>query len=59
MTATVSDPNPAHPRERTPGLNGANCGFRRHVIRHLTNHLTITPGPGPGPGKTIHAQLPR
>lgn len=57
VTAAVSDSNPAHPRERTPDLGGGSGGFGWHMIRRLTNHLTITPGPGPG--KTIHARLPR
>lgn len=57
VTAAVSDPSPAHPRERTPDLTGSSGGFGWHMIRRLTDHLTITPGPGPG--KTIHAQLPR
>ncbi|MDJ0465464.1 ATP-binding protein [Streptomyces sp. H27-C3] len=57
VTAAVSDPNPAHPRERTPDLGGGSGGFGWHMIRHLTHHLTITPGPGQG--KIIHAQLPR
>ncbi|MFI6118939.1 ATP-binding protein [Streptomyces sp. NPDC051064] len=56
VTAAVSDPDPAHPRERTPDLNGGSGGFGWHMIRHLTSHLTITPRSG---GKTIHAQLPR
>ncbi|MET8174955.1 ATP-binding protein [Streptomyces clavifer] len=57
VTAAVSDPNPEHPRERTPDLGGGSGGFGWHMIRRLTHHLTITPGPGYG--KTIHAQLPR
>lgn len=57
VSATVSDPSPAHPRERTPDLNGGTGGFGRHMVRRLTTHLTITPGPGHG--KTIHAHLPR
>lgn len=55
VTAAVSDSNPAYPRERTPDINGASGGFGWHMIRDLTNQLTITPNPG---GKTIHAQLP-
>ncbi|MFD4117551.1 MULTISPECIES: ATP-binding protein [Streptomyces] len=57
VTAAISDPNPAPPRERTPDLNGGTGGFGWHMIRRLTDNLTITPGPGPG--KTIHAQLTR
>ncbi|MFF1595254.1 ATP-binding protein [Streptomyces sp. NPDC058286] len=57
VTAAVTDRNPAPPRERAPDLNGGTGGFGWHMVRHLTSHLTITPGPGPG--KTIHAQLPR
>ncbi|MFH8574181.1 ATP-binding protein [Streptomyces sp. NPDC017993] len=57
LAAAVSDPSPATPRERTPDLNDGNGGFGWHMVRHLTSHLTITPGPGAG--KTIHAQLPR
>jgi anti-sigma regulatory factor (Ser/Thr protein kinase) len=56
VTAAVSDPNPAPPRERTPDLNGGIGGFGWHMVRRLTSHLSITPGPGPG--KSIHAQLP-
>ncbi|WP_434587586.1 ATP-binding protein [Streptomyces sp. A5-4] len=59
VTAAVSDPNPAHPRERTPDLNGGSGGFGWHMIRRLTHHLTITPSPSPSGGKTIHARLPR
>jgi anti-sigma regulatory factor (Ser/Thr protein kinase) len=55
VTAAVSDPNPAHPRERTPDLNGASGGFGWRMVLALTSHLTITPSLG---GKTIHAQLP-
>jgi anti-sigma regulatory factor (Ser/Thr protein kinase) len=55
VTVAVSDPNPAHPRERTPDLHGASGGFGWRMVRDLTSHLTITPSPG---GKTIHAQLP-
>ncbi|WP_381802727.1 ATP-binding protein [Streptomyces niveus] len=57
LTVAVTDPNPAHPRERTPDLNGGTGGFGWHMVRDLTNDLTITPGPGPG--KTIHGSLPR
>ncbi|MFE9812726.1 ATP-binding protein [Streptomyces sp. NPDC005548] len=57
LTAAVSDPSPAHPREHTPDLGGSSGGFGWHMIRRLTHHLTITPSPGYG--KTIHAQLPR
>ncbi|MBT2493770.1 ATP-binding protein [Streptomyces sp. ISL-96] len=57
VTAAVSDPGPAHPRERTPGLNGGSGGFGWHMVRRLTTHLTTTPGPGTG--KTIRARLPR
>ncbi|WP_049566237.1 ATP-binding protein [Streptomyces sp. SBT349] len=57
MTAMVSDPSPARPRERTPDLDDGGGGFGWHMVRRLTSHLTITPGPGPG--KTIHARLPR
>ncbi|TXL83561.1 ATP-binding protein [Streptomyces sp. IB2014 016-6] len=57
VTAAVSDPNPAHPRERAPDLNGGSGGFGWHMVRRLTHHLTVTPGPRHG--KTIHAHLPR
>ncbi|WP_434597971.1 ATP-binding protein [Streptomyces sp. A5-4] len=57
VSAAVSDPNPSHPRERAPDLNGGSGGFGWHMIRRLTDHLTITPSPGGG--KTIHAHLPR
>ncbi|MEN8655585.1 ATP-binding protein [Streptomyces sp. 21So2-11] len=57
VTAAVSDPSPVHPRERTPDLNGGTGGFDWHMIRRLTERLTITPGPGYG--KTIRAELPR
>ncbi|MFF8958109.1 ATP-binding protein [Streptomyces sp. NPDC014894] len=57
VTAAVTDPNPAPPRERAPDLDGGNGGFGWHMVRRLTTHLTTTPGPGPG--KTIHARVPR
>ena len=57
VTAAVSDPSPARPREHTPDLDGGSGGFGWHMTRHLTTHLTITTGPGYG--KTIHAQLHR
>ncbi|MFD4700020.1 ATP-binding protein [Streptomyces niveus] len=56
VRVSVSDPNPAHPRERTPDLNGDTGGFGWHMIRRLVGKVTITPGPGRG--KTIHAVLP-
>ncbi|WP_373428634.1 ATP-binding protein [Streptomyces sp. B1I3] len=56
VTAAVSDSNPAHPHERKPDLGGDSGGFGWHMIRRLTNHLTIAPSSG---GKTIHAQLSR
>jgi anti-sigma regulatory factor (Ser/Thr protein kinase) len=55
VTAAVSDPNPAHPRRRTPDLNGADGGFGWHIVRNLTSDLSITLSSG---GKTIRAQLP-
>lgn len=57
VTAAVSDPSPAHPRECTPDLNGGSGGFGWHMVRRLTSSLTITAGPSPG--KTIHAHLTR
>ncbi|WP_405667894.1 ATP-binding protein [Streptomyces sp. NBC_01166] len=57
VTAAVSDPSPARPREHTPDLDGGSGGFGWHMTRHLTTHRTITTGPGYG--KTIHAQLHR
>ncbi|MEW2087249.1 ATP-binding protein [Streptomyces sp. NPDC005283] len=57
VTAAVSDPSLAHPRERTPDLGAGSGSSGWHMIRRLTHHLTITPGPGYG--KTIYAQLPR
>lgn len=57
LTVAVTDPSPAHPRERTPDLNGGAGGFGWHMVRDLTTHLTITPGPGSG--KTIRGSLPR
>ncbi|WP_322974061.1 ATP-binding protein [Actinacidiphila oryziradicis] len=56
MTVSVSDPNPAPPRERTPDLNDSSGGFGWHMVRHLTRQLSITPD---RPGKTIHARLTR
>ncbi|MFD5103088.1 ATP-binding protein [Streptomyces albidochromogenes] len=57
MRVAVSDPNPAHPREVTPDLNGGSGGFGWHMVRHLTDEVTITPGPRPG--KTITAHIAR
>ncbi|MEW1691866.1 ATP-binding protein [Streptomyces sp. NPDC091265] len=57
MTAAVSDPSPAPPRERAPDLNYGTGGFGWHMVRRLTSELTLTPGPGSG--KTIHARLTR
>jgi anti-sigma regulatory factor (Ser/Thr protein kinase) len=57
LQVAISDLNPAPPRERTPDLNGGTGGFGWHMIRRLTNNVTITPGPEPG--KTIHVHLPR
>jgi anti-sigma regulatory factor (Ser/Thr protein kinase) len=57
LTAAVSDPHPARPRQRRPSLHDASGGFGWHMVRRLTRHLTITPGPGAG--KTIHAPIPR
>ncbi|MFF9690711.1 ATP-binding protein [Streptomyces sp. NPDC014623] len=57
LTAAVSDPDPALPRARTPDLDGATGGFGWHMVRRLTEALTVTPGPGAG--KTICAQLAR
>lgn len=56
VTAAVSDPNPDHPRERTPDLEGGSGGFGWHLVRRLADRLTVTPGPGCG--KTIRAELP-
>ncbi len=53
----VSDPNPAHPRDRTPGLVGGTGGFGWPMVRHLADTVAITPGSGQG--KTIHIRLPR
>ncbi|MFI2783814.1 ATP-binding protein [Streptomyces sp. ALB3] len=57
VTAAVSDPSPAPPRGRTPDLDGGTGGFGWHMVRRLTQALTITPGPGSG--KTVRAQLAR
>ncbi|MFF1379698.1 ATP-binding protein [Streptomyces sp. NPDC058308] len=57
LTAAVSDPDPAPPRERTPDLDAGSGGFGWHMVRRLTTELTVTPGPGSG--KTIHARLQR
>jgi anti-sigma regulatory factor (Ser/Thr protein kinase) len=56
VTVSVSDPNPAPPRERTPDLNDDSGGFGWHMVRHLTSQLSIT---ADRPGKTIHARLTR
>ncbi|MYU23507.1 ATP-binding protein [Streptomyces sp. SID8352] len=53
----ISDPSPTPPQERTPDLKGGTGGFGWHIIRRLTDSVTITPGPGQG--KTIHARLTR
>ncbi|MFE4452849.1 ATP-binding protein [Streptomyces sp. NPDC056796] len=55
VTAAVSDPSPAAPRERTPDLNGGSGGFGWHMIRRLATELTVTHGSGTG--KTIRARL--
>ncbi|MEU4206148.1 ATP-binding protein [Streptomyces sp. NPDC039022] len=57
VTASVSDPSPLHPRERTPNLTGDSGGFGWPMIRQLSRHITITSGPGSG--KTIRVRLPR
>ncbi|MET9514719.1 ATP-binding protein [Streptomyces sp. NPDC002994] len=57
VSAAVSDPNPAPPREVTPDLNGGSGGFGWHMVRRLTDGVTITLGPGPG--KTINALIAR
>ncbi|MEU9111664.1 ATP-binding protein [Streptomyces sp. NPDC048483] len=57
VNVAVSDLNPAPPRERTPDLNDGTGGFGWHMICHLTDNVTTTPGPGQG--KTIHARLTR
>ncbi|MFH9615197.1 ATP-binding protein [Streptomyces pratensis] len=57
VTAAVTDPSPAPPRARTPDLDGAAGGFGWHMVRRLTQALTVTPGPGSG--KTVRAQLAR
>ncbi|AGJ55925.1 MULTISPECIES: ATP-binding protein [Streptomyces] len=57
VTAAVSDPSPAPPHARTPDLDGATGGFGWHMVRRLTQALTVTPGPGSG--KTVRAQFAR
>ncbi|MBT2493810.1 ATP-binding protein [Streptomyces sp. ISL-96] len=57
VSAAVTDPNPSPPREVTPDLNGGSGGFGWHMVRRLTDTVTITPGPGPG--KTINALIAR
>ncbi|MFI0151553.1 ATP-binding protein [Streptomyces lydicus] len=57
VNVAVSDLNPAPPRERTPDLNGGTGGFGWHMIRRLTDNVTVTPRPGQG--KTIHVRLTR
>ncbi|MFI0222127.1 ATP-binding protein [Streptomyces lydicus] len=57
VNVAVSDLNSAPPHERTPDLNDGTGGFGWHMICHLTDNVTITPGPGQG--KTIHARLTR
>ncbi|MFE7752905.1 ATP-binding protein [Streptomyces sp. NPDC057428] len=55
LTAEVSDPSPAPPRERAPDLNGGSGGFGWHMVRRLASELTVTYGPSAG--KTIRARL--
>ncbi|GAA1536145.1 hypothetical protein GCM10009730_51680 [Streptomyces albidochromogenes] len=57
MRVAVSDLDPAHPREVTPDLNGGSGGFGWHMVRRLTDEVTITPSPRPG--KTITAAYVR
>ncbi|MFE9400083.1 ATP-binding protein [Streptomyces flavidovirens] len=53
VSVAVSDPNPAHPCEVTPDLNDGSGGFGRHMVRRLTEGVTIAPGPGPGKAITV------
>ncbi|MEU1128028.1 ATP-binding protein [Streptomyces sp. NPDC005899] len=55
--ASVSDPSPSAPRERTPDLNGGTGGFGWHMIRRLARGVAVTKAPGGG--KTIRVRLPR
>ena len=57
LTAAVSDPSPALPRERTPDLNDGSGGFGWHMVRRLSTELTVSHAPSAG--KTIRARLPR
>ncbi|MFC8074477.1 ATP-binding protein [Streptomyces sp. NPDC057307] len=38
LTVAVTDPTPAHPRERTPDLNGSAGGFGWHMVRDRHIH---------------------
>ncbi|GAA1546480.1 ATP-binding protein [Streptomyces albidochromogenes] len=57
VIVAVSDTNPAHPREVTPDLNGGSGGFGWHMVRRLSDEVTVSPGPIPG--KTIIALIGR
>ncbi|MEU0137564.1 ATP-binding protein [Streptomyces sp. NPDC006296] len=57
VTAAVSDPSPVRPHGRTPDLDGATGGFGWHMVRRLSQALTVTPGPGAG--KTVRARFAR
>ncbi|MFD3656468.1 ATP-binding protein [Streptomyces sp. NPDC058620] len=57
VSAAVSDPSHTLPREVSPDLNGGSGGFGWHMVRRLTDSVTITAGPGSG--KTINAVIVR
>ncbi|SFF91344.1 Anti-sigma regulatory factor (Ser/Thr protein kinase) [Actinacidiphila alni] len=53
----VGDLSPEPPRERAPDYTGGTGGFGWHMVRCLTESVTVIPGPEPG--KTVHAVIPR
>ncbi|GHB05061.1 ATP-binding protein [Streptomyces chryseus] len=57
VSAAVSDPSPTPPREVAPDLNDGSGGFGWHMVRRLTDSVTIAAGPGSG--KTINAVMAR
>ncbi|MGW7194590.1 ATP-binding protein [Streptomyces chryseus] len=57
VSASVSDPSPTAPREVAPDLNGGSGGFGWHMVRRLTDSVTVAAGPGTG--KTISAAMAR
>ncbi|GAA1522116.1 ATP-binding protein [Streptomyces albidochromogenes] len=57
VSVAVSDPSPTPPREVAPDLNGGSGGFGWHMVRRLTDSVTVTADPGSG--KTINAMMAR